>query len=60
MKYPVHVVCTDCGEEWEGDVISDGGDNSLAPREDCPSCGSTMLDAEPLDEIDINERKERF
>lgn len=56
-KFPVRVVCTDCGEEWDGDSVSEYGAGWLEPHEDCPKCGSTNLDTEELDALDISERR---
>ena len=53
----VRVVCTDCGEEWDGSSITESGQSWLEPREDCPKCGSSKLDATELDELDIAERR---
>ena len=56
-KTYVRAVCTDCGNEWDADVITEYGASWLEPREDCAQCGSTQIDTDPLDAIDIQERK---
>lgn len=56
-SHPVRIVCTDCGEEWDGLAVTEYGAGWLEPRDDCPKCGGTNLDSSELDELDIQERR---
>lgn len=55
-SHPVRIRC-ECGEEWDGTQVSEYGAGWLEPREDCPKCGSTELELDELDELDIAERR---
>jgi Zn finger protein HypA/HybF involved in hydrogenase expression len=55
-EVPVHIRCK-CGEEWDGTEVSEEGAAWLEPREDCPKCGSTELETDELDALDIEERR---
>ena len=54
---PVRVVCTDCGEEWDGDACEEYGAGWLEPYEECPKCHGTNLDSSELSGTDIEERR---
>lgn len=56
-RRPVRIECRECGHSWDGDQVEEYGAAWFEPHEDCPSCGSTELDAADLDALDIEERR---
>ncbi len=55
-SHPVRIRCK-CGNEWDGTSVTEYGTSWLEPRDDCLVCGSTELEVEELDELDIEERR---
>ena len=50
----VWLVCDDCGEEFDGVLLTEYGQSWVEPEE-CPKCGSANMTDRPMDDTDEQE-----